>query len=624
MGLKRRVLLLSAALGALCHGAWADTSDALTLSVDATDTAHRIFTVHETIPVAGPGPLTLLYPRWETASHAPTVAVADLAGLVITVDGKRLPWQRDPVDVHAFHVDVPAGALAVTADFQYLSPTRTGALAMTRDLLTVQWQSMLLYPAGHPVRDLTVAASLRLPPGFQAVGALDRQGTDGDTITYAPTLLETLVDGPVYAGRHVAQADLGGDGAPVRLDLLADRPDSLAVTPDQLAGLRALVTQTRRLFRGAPYDHYDAIVTLTDLMQSGGGVEHLRSGENMLSPGYFTDAAHQLTYLDLIAHEYVHAWNGRYRQPADMAAADFNTPTRDGLLWVYEGLTQYWGHVLAARAGLRGGQDTLDMLALDAAAMQARPGRSWKSLGDSTNDPLFDIGHAVSWRDWQRREDYYPEGVLLWLDVDMLLREKSGGTKSLDDFARSFFASPPAPVGGQLIRPYTFDDVCSALNALVPYDWAAYFTHRLETHDDAGLLDGLARAGYRLVFTDTPTEAFRQAEVDGGALDLGYAIGLSVGKGGVVRTVAWQGPAFRAGVGIGNRIQTVNGAPYTAEALTQAVRNAAITPVTLGLEVDGQAVTARIDYAGGLRYPRLERAKGRPDRMAALLAPLKD
>ena len=577
------------------------------LDVDATDIAHRIFAVHERVPVQAPGILTLLYPEWEMASHAATASVANLAGLIMHAAGTRLEWRRDEVDVHAFHVNVPAGVEALDLDFQYLSPptARSGALEMTPDIVNVPWHRLLLYPAGWYARNLAFAATLKLPDNFTTASSLSVLTNRDGIVAFEPASLDTLVDSPVYAGHHVRQIDLTPSAAaPVRLDLLGDSAESLQVKPEQVAALQSMVKQTQRLFRSQHYGHYDILVSLSDTFPSGGGLEHLQSGENNLTSTFFTDAAHQLPYMDLIAHEYVHSWNGRFRQPADLWTPNFNTPVRNSLLWVYEGLTEYWGRVLAARAGLRSAQETLDAFALDAAVASARVGRAWKSLQDSNNDPLYMAGHPVAWRDWQRREDYYPEGVLLWLSVDGLLREKSGGSRSLDDFARSFFGIDD---GSRVTRTYTFEDVCAALNRIAPYDWTSFLRERLDTHDDAHLLDGLTRTGYRLIFTDTPTESFRQTEADSGNIDLGYSIGLAIGNGGIVRSAVWGSPAFLAGVSIGDHIVTVNGAAYSGEVVRAAVKSAAHTLLDLGVESDGKTRTIRVAYSGTLRYPRLER-----------------
>ncbi|NYF90182.1 PDZ domain-containing protein [Tunturiibacter empetritectus] len=320
---------------------------------------------------------------------------------------------------------------------------------------------------------------------------------------------------------------------------------------------------------------------------------------------------------DLVVHEYVHAWNGRFRQPADLWSPNLNTPVRDSMLWVYEGQTEFWGRVLAARAELRTYQETLDRLAMDAALVANRKGRTWKTLADSNNDPLYMAGHPIAWRDWQRREDYYPEGVLLWLDMDARLQEISGGQRTLDDFAHLFFATHGA-VGK--ISTYTFEDVCSALNAIIKDDWAARLRRHLESHYDNDAVAGLARAGWRLVYKDSPTETFRQDETESGVSNLDYSIGLQVRSDGTVRSVVWDGPAFIAGLAPGSRITAVNGQPFTFETIEHAVNLAQSSTLSLTFEVNNMVQTAVVDYHGGLRYPYLERIPDRIDRLTPLLA----
>jgi len=588
----------------------------LSLVVDATDIAHKLFAVREILPVQASGSLTLLYPAWESASHAETISVANLAGLFVSIDGKSVDWQRDAVDMHAFHINVPVGARAIEVEFQYL--TRASDALMTPNLVDVQWQRLLLYPAGWFARNIPVAASLKLPPGLKAFTSLDVDGASDDMVAYKPVSLEALTDSPVYAGRYWRQVKLTPDGVPtVRLDLLADNRGDLAETGDDLSKLRQLLVQTRQLLGPPHYAHYDAIVTLSDAFPAG-GIEHLESGEDNLPANYFTDNAEQLNNLDLIAHEYVHSWNGKFRQPADLWTPTLNVPMRDSLLWVYEGQTEFWGRVLAARSGQRTRQETLDKLALDAAVVDARVGRSWKTLQDSNNDPLYMAGHSVAWRDWQRREDYYPEGVMLWLDVDAIVRERSSDKKSLNDFARAFF---DVGNGSRITSTYTFEQVCDALDRIVPYDWSGFLRSRLDAHDSS-VLDGLARMGWRLVYTDTPTATFTQDEVDSGVIDLTYSIGLSISSKGDVRVASWQGPAFTAGVAPGAHIISVNGKPYTSDLMKAAVKSATTASIDIQYEADGQTHAATIPYHGTLRYPQLERIAGSVDRLSGLLAPV--
>ena len=585
--------------------------------MDATDTVHKVFRVRERIPVQAAGPVTLLFPEWDLDSHAPTGSVASLAGLLMHVGALRLEWRRDPGNPFAFRATVPAGAPAIDLDFQFISPPTAGqgAMLLTPDMMDVQWQNLLLYPAGWLARDIAVQAELTIPAGFQAATSLPHK-EDSGPLVFGAVSLETLVDSPVYAGHYVRRFALSADTPAVFLDVMAGKPADLAIPPRRLAALTAMLRQAHGPFPFAPFRAYDFLVAIGDAMPGRGGSEHLSSSEILLPPDFFVHDGAYLIDQDLLAHEYVHAWNGRYRQPADLRVTDFNTPVQDSLLWVYEGQTEFWGRVLAARGGLRSRTQTLDALAVDAAVAQARVGRAWKSLQDSTNDPLFMAGHAVPWRDWQRREDYYGEGVLLWLDVDTLLRQRTGGRGSLDDFARLFFRGPD-----HAISTYTFDDVCAALSKIAPYDWVAMLRRRLDAHDADGLLDGLTRGGYRLVFTDTPSDYFLSTEEDNGAADFSSTIGLAVTETGGVSSVAWDGPAFRAGFSVGARITAIGGQGFSVDALKAAIRMSVSTPLRVTYRLDGQAREATISYRGPLRYPRLERIANTPALLDDLLAP---
>jgi predicted metalloprotease with PDZ domain len=587
------------------------------LAVNSTDTDHQIFSVHETIPVQAPGDTVLLYPKWETASHAPTGTVAELAGLMVHVDGKAADWVRDPVEMHAFHVDVPKGATSITLDFQFLAPPQ--AHLLRPDMIIVPWQRVLLYPAGWYVRDIPVGATLVLPGRLTVFTSLAFHRAGSETLIFPPVTLQQLVDAPVYAGRYGRQIPLAGSAPqPVRLDVLAGAPSDLAITPDEIGRMRALVVQTLTTFGIAPYHHYDMIVTLSDVLSpdgGGGGTEHLEEGENNLPAKYFTNPDGQLNNLDLIAHEFVHAWNGLWRQPADLWSPTFNEPVRGSLLWVYEGQTEFWGRMLAARAGIRDCQQTLDKLALDAASVANRSGGRWKDLQDSTNDAIYMAKHHIEWPDWQRREDYYPEGVLLWLDVDARLRELSHGKRSMDDFAHVFFAKD----GAQRTRTYTFQDVVDALDKIAPDDWAAFLNRHLHSHSVDQAIAGLPRAGWKLVYTDIPTETFRQDEEEAGDTNLDYSIGLQISAAGRIQSVRWDTPAFRAGLSPGSQVLEVNGQPFSTRALLAAVQSAGAIPLSMRVDINGDMRVINIVYREKLRYPHLERIAGTPDRLSALL-----
>jgi len=592
------------------------------LDVDASDVARGIFRVRERVPVAQPGPMTLLYPQWLPGKHAPRGAINLLSGIEISAGGKPLEWRRDPVNVYAFHVDVPAGTRALDLAFQFVSPTQTnqGRVVVTREMLNLQWEAVLLYPAGHYVSRIRVSPSVKLPEGWRFAAALDGAVTSGDTARFAETDLETLVDSPLFAGQHYRLVDLDrGAARPVRLNLFADRPDQLAASTEQLEPHRNLVQQAYRLFGSQHFDHYDFLLALTDRM-GGIGLEHHRSSENGLDGVYFTDWSTATSDRDTLAHEFVHSWNGKFRRPADLWTPSYDTPMRGSLLWVYEGLTQYYGFVLAARSGLWSQQDARAALAMTAATYQHRVGREWRSVADTTNDPVLSARRPAPWRSWLRNEDYYSEGLLVWLDADTLIRERTNGGKSLDDFAHAFFG---ADDGSWVPVTYTLDDVVAELNRVHEYDWAAFFQERIYEAGAEPPLDGVTRGGYRLVFKEERSEFQRDAEAYGRNADFSYSLGLIFGENGNVTSVQWDGPAFNQGVIVGTQVVAVNGVSYGNEALRRAVTaaKAGRAPIELLLRNGDQYRTVTLDYRDGLRYPHLERDAATSDRLTEILSP---
>ena len=594
------------------------------LAVDATDLPHAIFTVHETIPVAGPGEVTLLYPKWLPGNHSPTGPIDKLGGLVITAGGQRLEWRRDPVDVYAFHVTAPEGAGALDLSFQFLSPVsmREGRIVMTPAMLNVEWNTVALYPAGYFSRQVHIEPSVTLPDGFTLATALETASTSGATTTFKPTTFNTLVDSPLIAGRNFRSFDLDPGGpARVSLDVITDRPEELAATDAQIAIHKALVQQSYKLFGSHHYDHYDFLLSLSDHM-GGAGLEHHQSSEDGTTPKYFTEWDKTVAGRDLLAHEFTHSWNGKFRRPADLWTPSFNVPMRDSLLWVYEGQTQYWGYVLAARSGLMTKQQALDAIAATAATYDHHVGRSWRPLEDTTNDPIIAMRRPLSWMSWQRSEDYYSEGQLIWLDVDTLLRQLSGGKKSLDDFAKAFFG---VENGSFVTDTYTFDDIVRTLNTVQPHDWAAFLHDRLQGHGPGAPLDGLARGGYRLVYDQTQSEYLKSNEARRKITDLSFSIGVIIGKDGMATDVQWDGPAFKVGLTEGSQIVAVNGDAYTADDLKDAIKNAksGTAPIDLLIKDNDQFRTVRIDYHDGLRYPHLERTGSGAASLDAILEPRK-
>ena len=587
----------------------------ITEFVDATDTTRGVFRVNEKIPVLAPGPLTLLYPKWLPGNHSPGGPIAALAGLKFLADGHALPWRRDTVDVYAFHIDVPAGLSSIEAQFQFLAPTDVaqGRIVTTPEMLNLQWNTVALYPAGYYVRQIQVNPSVNLPDGWKAATALEVASQEGATVHFKQVTFDTLIDSPIFAGAHVRVETLSPD---VRLDIIADQPEQLAATDEQIQLHRNLVAQSVKLFGAQHYDHYDFLLSLSD-RQGGIGLEHHRSSEDGVTGGYFTDWKDNVTRRDLLPHEYTHSWDGKFRRPSDLWTPDYRTPMQDSLLWVYEGQTQFWGYVLGARSGLVSKDDTLGALASIAAHLDTDAGRQWRPLEDTTDDPIIAQRRPKGWRSWQRSEDYYNEGMLIWTDADSLIRELSHGTRSLDDFARAFFCVKDRDWGE---LTYTFDDVVQTLNQVQANDWSTFLKTRLDQVRTHAPLDGFTRGGYRLVYTDTPTDWFKSNEKARKITDLTYSGGLVLGKEGEITEVAWDSPAFNAGLTVGSKLIAVNGRALDTDQLKGAIK-AKKSPLTLLVRTGDVFRTTEFIYDGGLRYPKFERTGSAPGSLDALLAP---
>ena len=597
----------------------------LRISVDATDLDRRIFQVRETIPLAGGGPQTVLFPQWAPGGHSPRNSIEKVAGLAIRADGQPVTWMRDPVDVFAFHVNAPAGARSLELSYQILTPTASdqGRVVVTPEMLNLQWLAIAMYPAGYYARQVQIEPEVKLPTGWSFGTALEPAGPARDGVTrFKPVPFDVLVDSPMFAGRYSRKVDLDpGAAVPVSLDIFADRPEQLeAATADELERHRELVRQAYKLYGSHHYNHYDFLFAITDRM-SGIGLEHHRSSEDGTSGEYFLDWSTSQAERDLLPHEYTHSWNGKFRRPADLWTPSLNVPMRDSLLWVYEGQTQYWGFLLSGRSGLLTRQEALDALAATAATYAYRIGRNWRSVEDTTNDPIINNRRPQPWTSWQRSEDYYSEGQLVWLDADTLIRTRSNGKRSLDDFAKAFFG---VENGNWSERPYAFGDVVAALNAIEPYDWATFFNERINQVAPKPPLDGVTRGGWRLVYTDQETPYFRSAEMHRKSVDLTYSIGLVLARDGDITAVQWDGPAFKAGLTGNSKLIAVNGIAYEMDRLKEAITAAKTgAPLDLLVKSGDHYKTVSIDWNGGLRYPRLERIEGTPDLLSSIYAPKK-
>src|SRR3954452_6204418 len=483
----------------------------LQLTVDASDVTRAIFRVRERVPVTTTGDLVLLYPKWVPGGHSPRGDIKNVAGIRVTANGQPLKWVRDSRDVFAFHVTVPAGVTAVDVEFQYLSSTAAnqGRTVMTPEMSSIQWLSLSMYPAGYYVRQIPVQASVIVPNGWQVATALRPSGQKGGRFDYPVTSYEILMDSPLIAGAYHRSIPLSPD---VTLDVIGDTEQELAATPAQIAAHKRLVEQALKAFGAQHYDHYNFLLTISDNL-GGEGLEHHRSSEDGVGRGYFTDWENKLRDRNLLPHEYTHSWNGKYRRGADLWTPDYRTPMQGSLLWVYEGQTQFWGYVLGARSGMLSKQDTLDAIAATAATYgYGTPGRTWRPLVDTTEDPIISQRSPQPWRSWQRSEDYYSEGQLIWLDVDRIIRQQSGGKRSIDHFARAFFGIRDRDWGEVT---YTLDDIVATLNKVQPYDWRSYLQAKVYDVAPQAPLEGITEGGYKLVYTAEPTKWWKSGEKDG-------------------------------------------------------------------------------------------------------------
>ena len=594
---------------------------AMTLDVDATDVERAIFSVMQTIPVPAEareaGRLTLLYPEWLPGNHAPRGEIEKLVGLKFTANGKTLAWQRDSLDINAFHITVPAGGREISASFQFVSPTASnqGRVVMAPKMMNLRWNNVALYPAGYFTRNIPVDASVTWPTGWQTGSAMRAKRTTGAKVSYERVDFDTLVDSPMFAGAHFKSWPLSDK---VTLNVVADAPEFLAATPEQIDNHKRLVAEAEHLFGVRHYDRYDFMLSLSDEM-SGIGLEHHRSSENGVGTGYFTDWAKGPGSRNLLPHEMTHSWNGKHRRPQGIWAPDFRQPSRDDLLWVYEGQTQFWGYVLGARSGLFSYQDTLDAFASIAAGLDLRRGRSWRPMGDTAHDPVISARSPKAWASWQRSEDYYNEGMLVWLEADQIIRRESAGSRSLQDFARAFFGGREGDWG---VVTYELPDVIAALNAVQPYDWQGFLQTRVYEVTDQAPKQGLVLGGYELVYGTEPSVFIKSGEAASGNTDLSHSIGLIVEKDGKVAQVMWGSPAFDAGMTNGDQITGVGGKEYSADAIKAAVKASATGgKLELLIKRGKRYRETTLSYSGGLRYPALRKIGEGETGLDRLLAP---
>jgi predicted metalloprotease with PDZ domain len=638
--LLRWIPIVASLAGAAAAAAGAE-SRPIELVVDATDAPRGLFHCRLVIP-ASPGPLTLAYPKWVQGEHTPTGPAMQVAGLAFAAGGKPLAWRRDALDPFLVRVDVPAGAAAVEAAFDYLSPTAGFGAGYgetpnaTPHLVIVDWHDLLLFPLGPSAAATKVLATLRLPAGWQFDTALATSGeaakADG-AVAFGVTNLYTLIDSPVLASEIFRSVEIASSPAPVRLSIAADQRSALAIPEARLAALRRLPAEAEALFGAHHYRRYRWLLALGDTLDEN-GLEHHESSDDRGHLKMFTDAAALLRWGTLLPHEFVHSWNGKYRRPAGLATADPQQPLRTELLWVYEGLTRYLGDfLLTSRSGIRDVESSREYAAFVAANQDRdRPGRRWRPLADTAVAVQLISEAPHAWTAYRRALDYYDESALIWLEADTVLRQRSGGAKSLDDFCRAFFGGQAggqagAQAGGEpaapAVVPYSADDVYAALGRLVAYDWRGFFTQRVYDVNPRAPLGGLEAAGWKVVYDERPNEYQAARAKLAGAVDASFSLGLWLKEDGTVDDIVVGSPAWEAGLGPGMKLVAVDGRKWAPEVFVEEIQ-AAIklpAPIELTAEQGDLLRTFKVSYHQGDLHPHLERDPSRPDLLTAILAP---
>ena len=592
----------------------------ITIAVDASEAARKIFHAQLTIPAAT-GTLTLYYPKWIPGEHGPTGPIQDLAGLKFTANGQTLKWRRDLLDGWTIHVEVPAGISAVIASLDFISPAGqegiyTAGASATDKMTVLSWNTVLLYPAGWTSDELTYQASLRLPEGWKFGTPLPVTSQFGAILTFNPVSLTTLVDSPLIAGEYLRVVPLS-ENPRQEMDIAADNAGDLDAPQDVLDHYKTMTDQALKLFGAQHFRDYHFLYSLSNHVAHF-GLEHHESNDSRSSERSLVDADPRLLASGLLSHEYIHSWNGKYRRPADLATSDYEKPMQDDLLWVYEGLTSYLGDMLGARSGIRNADEFRDNLASMAARLDHVPGRTWRNLQDTADGVPSMQGAPPQWESWRRTVDYYDEDVLNWLWVDTIIRQQTHDQKSMDDFCRLFHGGQSGPPE---VKTYTFDDVVNTLNQVATYDWRGFWTERLTNHGPGAPLTGIEESGWRLVYDETPSDLVKARKRELKEVNAEYSIGLLLEESGnIVDTVEGM-PAAKAGIGPGMKVVAVNGSRFSADVLSDVLRAAkhSSDPIELLVENTDYYRIYKIDYHGGEKYPHLVRNESKPDVLTQII-----
>jgi predicted metalloprotease with PDZ domain len=619
-----RLLLVLLVAGFLTLAVSGVSAQSIRLHVDLTDAPRNIYHARLNIP-AKPGAMTLVFPEWIPGNHRPSGPIAGLTGIRMEAAGKPVTWQRDDVDMYAFHVAVPSAAQELIVSLDAITSNDSaggGGPAASSNVLDLNWNAVVLYPQGTASDAVEFIPSVKLPAGWKFGTALVPAHVTEDEVEFAPVSLTTLVDSPLIAGKHYRRIDLttGSETPAHQMDLIADTEADLAMTPEDMAAYRKLVAETGALFGARHYQQYHFLYTLSaDVGQHG--LEHHESNDSAAAERTLLDPDLHMLYAALIPHEFAHSWNGKYRRPAGLATRNYQDPMVGDLLWVYEGLTEYLGDMLAERTGLWSAEQYRESLALTAASLDHRTGRTWRPLEDTARSVQTLRMLGPQWESWRRGLDYYPEGELIWLEVDSIIRQQTQGQRSLDDFCRRFHGGQSGP---PVVVPYKFEDVVNTLNEVTPYDWASLLKELVGSTSTHAPLGGIEGDGWKLVYNDQPNIFTKAAEKKFKFADFSYSLGFTLTKDGKLEDVIVGSPAYQSGIGPGMQLVAVNGRKWTPEVIHAAIKAGQATPAPIDLLVEnGQFFQVySVAYHDGEQNPHLERVAGRRDLLELMLTPL--
>lgn len=597
----------------------------LTLRVDAREVQRKHVHTDMTLAVRGGGPLTLVFPKWIPGEHGPTGPLDTMIGLVIRANGAPLKWQRDPRDMYAITVTVPAGAtrldIALDSGLTIEGGEFGAGPTSSEQLAVLPFNLFVLLPQGRDAADIGTEAVVLAPPGWKLSCALDLHPQPDGSVALEPASLSRLIDSPVQMGAYLERIELPGSPPYPELhhaiSIAADSAAALAAPADFAAGYGRLVAQAGALFGTRMYRHYTWLLSLSDAVAHF-GLEHHESSDDRLFENTLADEGRREGLAELFAHEYVHSWNGKYRRPAGLLSPDYDQPMDGSLLWVYEGLTNFWGDVLPVRAGLAPPEHYREMLAAVAGGYQNQPGNRWRALAD-TAVAAQDLYLAPdAWISSRRDADFYSASDVLWLNVDAQLRNASGGHASLDDFMRRFYAGKG---GAPALKPYVESDIYAALAAVAPGDWHALIRRHLDTLGPGALLAGLESSGWRLEYSAEKNWYLEERQKLFKRVDRRWSIGLTLTDKDVIADTIEDRAAARAGAGPGMRLIAVNGRKFSADVLDAAIAAAHQDrkPLELLVETGDFYRTLSVAYFDGPRYPHLTRIPNTPDYLSEVL-----